>query len=78
MEPRQRPAVEPPGHERHQDAAELLALNDGGPPAGPRLELERMLADEHRWANNQVRYMRGLLAELRLLAEMALDDTERI
>lgn len=45
-------------------------------PAG--YSLERMLADEHRWANNQVRYLRGLLAELRLLAEMALDDAERI
>ncbi len=44
----------------------------------PGYSLERMLADEHRWANNQVRYMRGLLAELRLLAELTLDDAERI
>ncbi|MNP60225.1 hypothetical protein D3C76_1552920 [compost metagenome] len=36
--------------------------------------LERMLTDEHRWANNQVRYLRGLLGELRLLAELALAD----
>ena len=36
--------------------------------------LERMLADEHRWANNQVRYVRGLLAELRLLAELTLAE----
>jgi sugar phosphate isomerase/epimerase len=34
--------------------------------------LERMLADEHRWANNQVAYVRSLLAELRTLAELTL------
>lgn len=34
--------------------------------------LERMLADEHRWANNQVAYVRGLLGELRTLAELTL------
>jgi sugar phosphate isomerase/epimerase len=34
--------------------------------------LERMLADEHRWANNQVAYVRGLLAEFRTLAELTL------
>ncbi|MDH4563652.1 TIM barrel protein [Pseudomonas sp. BN411] len=47
-------------------------------PLPPGYSLERMLADEHRWANNQVRYVRGLLAELRLLAELTLDDAERI
>jgi hypothetical protein len=31
-----------------------------------------MLADEHRWANNQVAYVRGLLAEFRTLAELTL------
>ncbi|BAN46973.1 sugar phosphate isomerase/epimerase [Metapseudomonas resinovorans] len=46
-------------------------------PLPPGYSLERMLADEHRWANNQVRHMRGLLAELRLLAELALADSER-
>lgn len=34
--------------------------------------LARMLADEHRWANNQVAYVRGVLAELRTLAELTL------
>ncbi|WP_448092381.1 sugar phosphate isomerase/epimerase family protein [Pseudomonas lini] len=34
--------------------------------------LERMLADEHRWANNQIAYVRGLLAEFRTLAELTL------
>ncbi|WP_433735607.1 sugar phosphate isomerase/epimerase family protein [Pseudomonas putida] len=34
--------------------------------------LERMLADEHRWANNQVAWVRGVLAELRTLAELTL------
>jgi hypothetical protein len=43
-------------------------------PAG--YSLERMLADEHRWANNQVAYVRGLLAEFRTLAELTLDHCE--
>ncbi len=43
-------------------------------PLPPGYSLERMLTDEHRWANNQVRYLRGLLGELRLLAELALAD----
>ncbi|WAG77665.1 sugar phosphate isomerase/epimerase [Metapseudomonas furukawaii] len=46
-------------------------------PLPPGYSLERMLADEHRWANNQVRHVRGLLAELRLLAELTLDAAER-
>lgn len=37
--------------------------------------LARMLADEHRWANNQVAYVRGVLAELRTLAELSLANT---
>ncbi|MDU4253111.1 sugar phosphate isomerase/epimerase family protein [Pseudomonas sp.] len=43
-------------------------------PLPPGYSLERMLADEHRWANNQVRHVRGLLNEFRLLAELALAD----
>ena len=43
-------------------------------PAG--YSLERMLADEHRWANNQVAYVRSLLAEFRTLAELTLDNRE--
>ncbi|MEL7939618.1 sugar phosphate isomerase/epimerase family protein [Pseudomonas delhiensis] len=46
-------------------------------PLPPGYSLDRMLADEHRWANNQVRYLRGLLGELRLLAELALADARR-
>ncbi|VVP79398.1 hypothetical protein PS918_02142 [Pseudomonas fluorescens] len=34
--------------------------------------LEQMLAGEHRWANNQIAYVRGLLTELRTLAELTL------
>jgi len=37
--------------------------------------LERMLADEHRWANNQVAYVRRLLAEFRTLAELTLANS---
>ncbi|MNF16250.1 hypothetical protein D3C80_2191930 [compost metagenome] len=37
--------------------------------------LERMLADEHRWANNQVAYVRGVLAEFRTLAELTLANS---
>ncbi|MNZ56619.1 Xylose isomerase-like TIM barrel [compost metagenome] len=46
-------------------------------PLPPGYSLERMLADEHRWANNQVRHVRGLLAELRLLAELTLAENSR-
>ncbi|MBO3277784.1 sugar phosphate isomerase/epimerase family protein [Pseudomonas schmalbachii] len=46
-------------------------------PLPPGYSLERMMADEHRWANNQVRHLRGLLAELRLLAELTLADAQR-
>ncbi|NUT78977.1 TIM barrel protein [Pseudomonas sp. C1C7] len=45
-------------------------MSDTPLPQG--FSLEHMLADEHRWANNQVAYVRGLLAELRTLAEMTL------
>lgn len=34
--------------------------------------VERMMADEPRWANNQIRHVRGLLGELRMLAELTL------
>lgn len=47
-------------------------MSDTPLPAG--YSLERMLADEHRWANNQVAYVRGLLAEFRTLAELTLDN----
>ena len=32
------------------------------------------MADEHRWANNQIRHVRGLLTELRVLAELTLAE----
>jgi sugar phosphate isomerase/epimerase len=40
--------------------------------------LEQMLADEHRWANNQVAYVRRLLAEFRTLAELTLATSSNI
>lgn len=43
-------------------------------PLPPGYSLEQMLADEHRWANDQVRYVRELLAQMRLLAELTLAD----
>lgn len=43
-------------------------------PLPPGYDWERMMADEHRWANNQIRHVRGLLGELRLLAELTLAD----
>ena len=45
-------------------------MSDTPLPSG--YSLERMLADEHRWANNQVAYVRSLLAEFRTLAELTL------
>jgi hypothetical protein len=41
----------------------------------PGYSAERMMADEHVWANNQIRYVRGLLGELKVLAELTLADT---
>ena len=38
----------------------------------PGYTAQRMAADERRWANNQIRYVRGLLGELKILAELAL------
>ncbi|MBM3112364.1 MAG: TIM barrel protein [Pseudomonas sp.] len=46
-------------------------MSDTPLPAG--FTLEQMLAGEQRWANNQVSYVKGLLAELRTLAELSLD-----
>lgn len=43
-------------------------------PLPPGYDWERMMADEHRWANNQIRHVRGLLGELRLLAELTLAE----
>lgn len=45
-------------------------MSDTPLPAG--FTLEQMLAGEQRWANNQVSYVKGLLAELRTLAELSL------
>jgi sugar phosphate isomerase/epimerase len=41
----------------------------------PGYTAQRMAADEWRWANNQVRYVRGLLGELKVLAELTLANT---
>ncbi|MEE1864826.1 sugar phosphate isomerase/epimerase family protein [Pseudomonas auratipiscis] len=46
-------------------------MSDTPLPVG--FTLEQMLAGEQRWANNQVSYVKGLLAELRTLAELSLD-----
>ncbi|MFO1210442.1 MAG: TIM barrel protein [Amaricoccus sp.] len=38
----------------------------------PGYSLDRMIADEHRWAENQVRRVRGLIGEMRILADLVL------
>jgi sugar phosphate isomerase/epimerase len=45
-------------------------MSDTGLPEG--YTGERMMIDEPRWANNQVRYVRDLLTQLRLLAQLTL------
>ncbi|MDX9663479.1 TIM barrel protein [Pseudomonas sp. P5_152] len=65
--------VAPAFRQTNESADPFIAyreMSDTPLPAG--YSLERMLADEHRWANNQVAYVRGLLAELRTLAELTL------
>ncbi|USS53924.1 MULTISPECIES: sugar phosphate isomerase/epimerase [Pseudomonas] len=63
-----------PAFRQQQEAADPFIayreMSDTPLPAG--FTLERMLADEHRWANNQVAYVRGLLNEFRTLAELTL------
>ena len=41
----------------------------------PGYSAERMMIEEHRWANNQLRYVRDVLGELKVLAELMLADT---
>ncbi|MBC3488381.1 TIM barrel protein [Pseudomonas sp. SWRI50] len=63
-----------PAFRQQQEAADPFIayreMSDTPLPAG--FTLERMLADEHRWANNQVAYVRGLLNEFRTLAKLTL------
>lgn len=40
----------------------------------PGYSLERMIADEHRWVENQLRHVRGLLGEMRVLAGLVLAE----
>ena len=36
--------------------------------------VERMMDEEHQWANNQIRYVRDLLGELKMLAQLTLGE----
>ena len=36
--------------------------------------VERMMDEEHQWANNQIRYVRDLLGELKVLAQLTLGE----
>lgn len=45
-------------------------MSETGLPEG--FTLESMMAGEHQWANNQINYVRGLLAEFSTLAELVL------
>ena len=47
-------------------------MSDTELPAGHTLD--SMMAGEHRWLENQLAYMRGLIGELRLLAELSLAE----
>ena len=47
-------------------------MSDTGLPSG--LTLDDMMAGEHRWLENQLTYMRGLIRDLRLLAELVLAE----
>ncbi|ROL70703.1 TIM barrel protein [Pseudomonas vranovensis] len=63
----------PAFRQRNEPADPFIAyreMSDTPLPAG--LTLEQMLAGEQRWANNQVSYVKTLLAELRTLAELTL------
>ncbi|MCE6982065.1 xylose isomerase, partial [Pseudomonas frederiksbergensis] len=63
-----------PAFRQHNEPADPFIayreMSDTPLPAG--FTLEQMLAGEQRWANNQVSYVKTLLAELRTLAELTL------
>lgn len=50
-------------------------MSETGLPAGHTLNT--MMAGEHRWLENQLTYMRGLIGDLRLLAELVLADASQ-
>jgi len=65
--------VAPAFRQMDEAADPFIAYREMSETALPEgFSLEQMLADEHRWANNQVAYVRGLLAEFRTLAELTL------
>ena len=47
-------------------------MSETGLPPG--YTIDRMAADEHRWANDQIRHVRGLMTEFRILAELTLAE----
>lgn len=68
--------VAPAFRQTHEAADPFIAYREmSDTPLPDGYSLARMLADEHRWANNQVAYVRGVLAELRTLAELTLANT---
>ncbi|MFQ6576434.1 sugar phosphate isomerase/epimerase family protein [Pseudomonas sp. UM16] len=65
--------IAPAFRQSNEDADPFIAyreMSETPLPAG--FTLEQMLAGEQRWANNQVAYVKTLLAELRTLAELTL------
>jgi len=65
--------VAPAFRQSNEDADPFIEYREmSETPLPPGLTLEQMLAGEHRWANNQVSYVKSLLAELRTLAELTL------
>ncbi|WP_085625124.1 MULTISPECIES: sugar phosphate isomerase/epimerase [unclassified Pseudomonas] len=65
--------VAPAFRQRVEAADPFIAYREMSETPLPKgYSLERMLADEHRWANNQVAYVRRVLGELRILAELTL------
>ncbi|WP_207832028.1 MULTISPECIES: TIM barrel protein [unclassified Pseudomonas] len=65
--------VAPAFRQRLEAADPFIAYREMSETPLPKgYSLERMLADEHRWANNQVAYVRRVLGELRTLAELTL------
>ena len=59
-----------------EDADPFIAYREMSETAlPPGYSADRMMIEEHRWANNQLRHVRNLLGELKLLAELALAHT---
>ncbi|MNE81801.1 hypothetical protein D3C80_1784740 [compost metagenome] len=65
--------VAPAFRQTTEDADPFIAYREMSETAlPPGYSADRMMIEEQRWANNQLRHVRHLLGEMKLLAELTL------